>query len=72
MSIRNLALQAVVLIRSQVSDECKKKQRSAIKLGRLRDMAKDPTLRQELKDSIEPIKVYSSISITYGTPLYVE
>ncbi|XP_062595295.1 uncharacterized protein LOC134256627 [Saccostrea cucullata] len=57
MSILNLALQAVGLMRSQASDECEKKLRSANGLGQLREVAKDPAMRQEMKDSIEPVKV---------------
>lgn len=57
MSILNLALQAVGLMRSEASDECEKKLRSAGGLGQLREVAKDPAMRQEMKDSIEPVKV---------------
>lgn len=58
MSILNLALQAVGLMRSEASDECEKKLRSAGGLGQLREVAKDPAMRQEMKDSIEPVKVF--------------
>lgn len=36
----------------------KKKLRSAGGLGQLREVAKDPAMRQEMKDSIEPVKVF--------------
>lgn len=60
MLILNLALLAVGLMRSQVSEEYEKRLHvcSASGLGQLRDVAKDLTLRQEMKDSIEPVKVY--------------
>lgn len=57
MSILNLALQAVGLMRREASAECEQKLKSAGGLSQLRDIAKDPVLRQEMVDSIEPVKV---------------
>lgn len=57
MSILNLALQAVGLMRSQASNRCEKRLRPASRLGQLREVAKDPAMRQEMKDSVEPVKV---------------
>lgn len=57
MSILNLALQAVGLMRAQVSDECEQKLKSANGIKKMRDIAKDPAMRQEIADSFEPVKI---------------
>lgn len=57
MSILNLALQAVGLMRKETSSVCEQKLKSASGLSQLRDIAKDPLMRQEMVDSIEPVKV---------------
>ena len=61
MSILNLALQSVGLMREQVSDECERKLNSANGITRIREIAKDPELRREIQDSIEPVKVCQCI-----------
>nr|XP_022306505.1 uncharacterized protein LOC111112916 isoform X2 [Crassostrea virginica] len=60
MSILNLALQAVGLIRKETSSVCEQKLKSASGLSQLRDIAKDPLMRQEMVDSIEPVKTLLS------------
>lgn len=58
MSILNLALQAVGLMREKATDECERKLNSASGIGRLRELAaEDPNMRQEMIDSFEPVKV---------------
>ncbi|KAL5012660.1 hypothetical protein ScPMuIL_011211 [Solemya velum] len=57
MSILNLALQAVGLMRAAASGECERKMKSANGLGQLRELAQsNPEMRQEMVDSIEPVK----------------
>lgn len=57
MSIINLALQSVGLMRERASDECEKKLNSANGLGKIREIAKDPEMKREIQDSVEPVKV---------------
>lgn len=57
MSILNLALQAVGLMRKETSAETEQKLKSASGLQQLRDIAKDPKFHEEMIDSIEPVKV---------------
>ena len=58
MSILNLALQCVGLIRQKASDECEKKLNGVSGLSQLRELASDPDMKHELLDSMEPVKVY--------------
>ena len=57
MSILNLALQCVGLMRSEASPESEKKLKSASGIKKLREIAVDPELKKEMVDSIEPVKV---------------
>lgn len=57
MSILNLALQAVGLMRKETSAETEQKLKSASGLQQLRDIAKNPKFREDMVDSIEPVKV---------------
>ena len=57
MSILNLALQCVGLMRGEASAECEKRLRSASGTANLRKLAEDPEMKQEMVDSIEPVKV---------------
>ncbi|XP_078340082.1 uncharacterized protein LOC111130598 [Crassostrea virginica] len=58
MSILNLALQSVGLMREQQSDDFEKKVKSISTLSQLRDLAKQSQDdMQEMKDSIEPVKL---------------
>lgn len=60
MSILNLALQSVGLMRQQVSEECEKKLSSVSGINQIRGLAADPELRSQIQDSIEPVKVWVS------------
>lgn len=44
-------------MRKETSSVCEQKLKSASGLSQLRDIAKDPLMRQEMVDSIEPVKV---------------
>ena len=58
MSILNLALQSVGLMREQQSDDFEKKVKSISTLSQLRDQAnQNQDDMQEMKISIEPVKV---------------
>ena len=70
MSILNLALQAVGLMRAETSEECERKLRGANSLKQLREMSeKFPGIKTEMVDSMEPVKVlfnfYSSNYCVY-------
>lgn len=58
MSILNLALQSVGLMRKEQSENFKKKVKSISSISQLRDLASQSIeYKQEMMDSIEPVKV---------------
>jgi hypothetical protein len=57
MSILNLALQTVGLMRANVDDDGERRLKSANSVGQLRELAKDHVMKQHMEDSIEPVKV---------------
>ncbi|XP_033758052.1 uncharacterized protein LOC117340399 [Pecten maximus] len=58
MSVLNLALQAVGLMRKETSEECERKLRSANSLKQLRELAdKYPDIHEEMVDSTQPVKI---------------
>jgi hypothetical protein len=65
MSILNLALQSVGLMRAQQSDEFEKKLKSKSGISDLRNFAaQDDEIKQQMQDTIEPVKVnYSNICV---------
>lgn len=57
MSILNLALQAVGLMMKETSAETEQKLKLANGLQQLSDIVKNPKFREDMVDSIEPVKV---------------
>lgn len=58
MSILNLALQSVGLMRKEQSEDFEKKVKSLSSISQLRDLASQSIeYKQEMMDSIEPVKV---------------
>ena len=59
MSILNLALQCVGLMRNEMSPEVEKKIKSKSGVAAMRELAEDPDIKNAMMDSIEPVKVIS-------------
>lgn len=57
ISILNLALQAVGLMMKETSAETEQKLKSANGLQQLSDIVKNPKFREDMVESIEPVKV---------------